>query len=60
MPDYDIAKMRKAIKDFAFWSKPSSANDSTVCTVGDINKVITNMAKMMNKVIDELERNTDQ
>lgn len=51
----DTAKLRKLIRDFKFYSAPSSAMQSNPCTVGDIQKVIDNIAKLLNGFVDELE-----
>ncbi len=51
----DITKLRKAVKNFSFYSSPSSANSSEPCTVGDVKKVIANVSKLFNTFIDELE-----
>jgi hypothetical protein len=48
--------LRKAIRDFQFYSTPSKANHSEPCTVGDIHKVINNMAKLMNTFVNEIEK----
>jgi len=59
MANYEINKMRKAVNDFAFRSKPSNSNGNSECKVEDINKVIKNISKMMNQIIDELDSATD-
>lgn len=51
----DTARLRKLVRDFAFYSKPSNGDSSAPCTVGDINKVIANTAKVLNAIIVELE-----
>lgn len=51
----DTAKLRKLIKDFKFYSTPSNAMQSNPCTVRDIQKVIDNIAKVLNGFVDELE-----
>ncbi|MCH5315759.1 MAG: hypothetical protein J1E81_07585 [Eubacterium sp.] len=51
----DIERLRKAISHFEFSSKPSSATSDTPATVGDINKVIKNAAKLLDTFVDELE-----
>lgn len=51
----NTAKLRKLIKDFKFNSKPSDAIQSNPCTIRDINEVIDNVSKLLNKFVDELE-----
>ncbi|MDN0033280.1 hypothetical protein QVN85_10230 [Oscillibacter valericigenes] len=51
----DTAKLRNAIRDFAFYSKPSNGDGSAQCTVRDINKVIENLTKVLTTFVDELE-----
>lgn len=51
----DTAKLRKLVKDFKFYSSPNAGVQSDSCTISDINKVINNVAKMLNGFIDELE-----
>ena len=60
MNDIDTGKMREAVKHFAFYSTPSSANSQTGCTVGDIRKVIDQAAKMMYAIINEIENAQSQ
>lgn len=52
----DTEKLRKAISNFEFYSKPSSGTGSDPCTVEDINKVIKNVANMLYTFVDELEK----
>lgn len=51
----DTQRLRKALKDFSFYSHPSSADDSAPATVGDINKLIKNINTLMNVFINEIE-----
>ncbi len=51
----DTDKLKRAVQHFVFSSGPTSANDSTPCTVGDVNLVIKNISKVLNTFIDELE-----
>ena len=54
----DTAKLRKLIKNFKFYSPPGGLQ-SNPCTVGDINKVIDNIAKVLNGFVDELEESDE-
>lgn len=51
----DMDKLRKAVRSFAFHARPSSANDATPCTVGDLNEVIADVRKVLEAFIDEIE-----
>jgi len=51
----DTQKLRKAIEDFKFHSRPSNSDRSSPCTVGDVEKVIVNISKVLQKFIEELE-----
>ena len=51
----DTAKLRKAVKHFEFYSRPSNADRSIPCTVGDLRDVIDGIAKLMKTFIDEIE-----
>lgn len=51
----NLSNLREQIEKFAFYSKPSNANSSAPCTVGDINKVIKNLTELLNSFADELE-----
>lgn len=53
----DTNRLRQMVRDFSFYSQPSSGIGSTPCTVDDINKVIKNATKVFNAIIDELEEN---
>ena len=55
MKNIDTEKMRKIVSSFQFYSGPSDGNSSAVATVGDVNKVIQHVAKMMTAFINELE-----
>lgn len=55
----DTAKLRKLIKNFKFYSTPSDGIQSNPCTIGDINKVINNVAKVLNGFVDELEESDE-
>lgn len=51
----DTAKLRKLISNFEFYTPPSDGVQSNPCTIGDIKKVIKNVAKVLNGFVDELE-----
>lgn len=51
----DTKKLREAIKNFEFWSRPSSGSDNTAATVGDINKLIRQTATVLRTFVNELE-----
>ena len=51
----DTQKLRKAIEDFKFYSRPSNSDRNSPCTVGDVEKVIDNISKVLQKFIEELE-----
>lgn len=53
----DIDKLKKAVKQFVSNSTPSDANMFAPCTVGDLNKVIGNLADTLGVFIAELEKN---
>lgn len=52
----DTQAMRQAIKHFKFYASPSSGNSSEPATVGDINKLIQQTAKLMEAFVDALEK----
>lgn len=51
----DTNTLKKAIRNFQFYSTPSNGNHSEPCTIGDIYKVINNVTKLMNTFVDEIE-----
>lgn len=51
----DTKALSKAIKDFEYWSKPSSGDGNTPATVDDINKLIKNTAAVLRTFVSELE-----
>ena len=53
----DVNTLKRAVQQYKFHSRPSSANQSTVATVGDINRLIDQTAKLMDQFVAELERN---
>ena len=52
----DTEELRRAVYEFKFYSRPSSATGSDPATVKDINNVINNVAKLLNTFIQELEQ----
>lgn len=52
----DTQAMRQAIKHFKFYAPPSSGSSSEPATVGDINKLIQQTAKLMEAFVDALEK----
>ena len=52
----DTQALRQAVKSFKFYASPSSGNYSEPATVGDINKLIQQTAKLMDALIDEIEK----
>lgn len=52
----DTQAMRQAIKHFKFYATPSSGSSSEPATVGDINKLIQQTAKLMEAFVDALEK----
>lgn len=52
----DTERLLKAIRNFEFKATPSSADDSKPCTVGDLNKVVSNLAKTLKIIVSELEK----
>ncbi len=52
----DSNKLYSAISHFESSSRPTSASDSTLATVGDINKLLRNTATLFRTFIDELEQ----
>lgn len=52
----DTARLRKLIDNFKFHSHPSDGVQSNPCTIADINKVIDNLAKVLNGFVDELDK----
>lgn len=55
--EIDTEKLRKAIRDFEFYSRPSSATHGTPATVDDVNRVIGKVADVLNTFVQELEKN---
>lgn len=51
----DTDKLRKAVDSFAFSAKPSNRNLNRPCTAEELEKAINEIAKLMNKFINELE-----
>lgn len=52
----DTNSLRNAVESFSFYAKPSNGSSSEPCTVGDINKLITEISNLFNTFIDELDR----
>ena len=52
----DTKAMRQAIKSYKFYAPPASGNYSAPATVGDINKLIQQTAKLMEAFVDALEK----
>lgn len=52
----DTKAMRQAIKNYKFYASPASGNHSDPATVGDINKLIQQTAKLMEAFVDALEK----
>ena len=52
----DTNKLRQAVINFAFYSRPSNCNDNHPATVRDINKLIDKTAIVLKQFIDELEK----
>lgn len=55
----NTAKLRKLIRDFKFSSAPNAGLQSSPCTIGDINNLINNLAKVLNGFVDELEESDE-
>ena len=55
--EIDTQKLRQAIRDFKFYSRPSSATLGTPADVDDINRVIDGVTKVLNAFVQELEKN---
>ena len=55
----NTAKLRKLIRNFKFYSAPNDGLQSNPCTIRDINKVIDNVAKVLNGFVDELEESDE-
>lgn len=52
----DTNALRNAVETFSFYAKPSNGSSSEPCTVGDINKLITEISNVFNAFIEELEK----
>ena len=52
----DTQKLREAVQQFKFYSRPTSGIGNTPATVDDINNLINNIEKLMNTFIEEMER----
>lgn len=52
----DVQRLRDAVRHFAFYSTPSNGNSSSPCTVDELKRVISNMEKLLNVFVDELEK----
>ena len=50
----DVEKLEQAVKDFAFYSQPSSSDSHYSATVDDINKLRERTATVLNQFIEEL------
>lgn len=55
----DTDRLRKSVRNFQFYSTPSNGTQSAPCTVGDIHKLIDNIAKVLNVFVDELEESDE-
>jgi len=55
----NTAKLRKLIRDFKYSSAPSNGLQSNPCTIGDINNLIDNIAKVLNGFVNELEESDE-
>ncbi len=51
----DTEDLRKAVRNFQFRASPSSGTGSSPCTVDDMNRLIDQIAKVLNTFIHELE-----
>ena len=52
----DAEKLRKLVKHYEFRTRPSNGNSSDACTIGDLNTVISNTARLFYDFIAELEK----
>lgn len=51
----DTEKLKRAVREFEFYSRPSNATLGASATVDDVNKVIRNISQLLKTFIDELE-----
>lgn len=51
----DINALRQAIREFEVNSRPSSSDYSKPATVQDIHKLIRNLAKTLNQIVDAMD-----
>lgn len=53
----DTENLRNLVEQFRFSSNPSNADSSAPCTVGDVRRVVKNIADVLDALINELEEN---
>jgi hypothetical protein len=51
----DRIKAEQAIKDFKFYASPSSGNQFDTATVGDIKKLIDQIAKLAESLMESID-----
>ncbi len=56
MSHIDTSTLQKAINHFKYVSNPSNGNSSEPCNIGDIRKVVNEMAKLMETFVKEIEK----
>lgn len=52
----DTEKLRNLVKHYEHRSRPSNGNSSDSCTIGELNAVISNTARLFYDFIAELEK----
>lgn len=52
----DTEKLRNLVKLYEFRTRPSNGNSADPCTIGEINTVISNTARLFYDFIAELEK----
>ena len=52
----DTQKLRQLIRNFEFYSRPTSSNSNEPAKVDDINKLIHNTAAVLYAFVEELEK----
>ena len=51
----DTQRLRRLVRNFKFYARQSNTNESSNCTVKDLNNVVNNLANVLELFIEEIE-----
>ena len=52
----DAKKLKREIASFVSSSRPTSADPSAPCSAGDLSRLIVNLGKLLNDLVNELNQ----